>query len=260
MSWRYRTRRAASCGWWLAVALSGAGCAFGGLPEVAEIAGPSGPVPHRDASPLRVDDDSGASTGATATDAATDDAREKPGDAAPDSLPEAGELVTCAFVGQLVSFDLTKIVAGQASLAPTTKGPGVNAASLAIVGVTVAPTNGAMNATNWPMGGVDVTKYYSFSVTPPAGCRMTLTALTVDLKASSAGPAMAAMATSVDGYAALTSLAISSAGGSATVPLAGIRGVNGSVEIHVFGFNARSTVGTMRIENMLSLPGSLGPI
>lgn len=241
---------------WLLATIGGVGCAVG---SSADLADPLGPVPQRDggasqetdATLLGADGSSGANDGA----AAVKDASVVVPDAALDSAT-AGP---CAFAGQLVSFDLTKLAGVQANLAASAKAPGVTATALARVGVTVVSSSQAMNASDWSTGGVDSSKHYVFSVSPPAGCTLSVTVLAIDLKASSTGPTMVAVGTSVDGYAALANVAVTTAGGAANVPLAGIVAVSGSVEVHVFGFNAASSSGTLRIQNTLSLSGALGP-
>lgn len=245
---------------WLLTTFCAVGCAVGSGPDIAEGAGP-GPVPQRapldnDGAVPSLDDAAGTKD---AISAAPDAAPDAASDAGPDAAPDAGP-VTCAFTGKLVSFDLSKLVAGQAGLAASTSAPGVTAGSLTRAGVTAVSASGAMNSSNWPTGAVDTGKHYVFSVTPPATCTMTVTALALDLKASNTGPAMAAVGTSVDSYAALSNLVVTPAGGSTNAPLAGVSGVSGALEVHVFGFNAGTSAGTLRIENTLSVIGSLAPL
>ena len=114
-----------------------------------------------------------------------------------------------------------------------------------------------MNASDWPTGGADDTKHYVFTVTPPAGCSIKLTSLSIDLKASASGPSSAAVATSVDGFASMKPATVTTAGGASTVTLSGTS--SSAIEIHVLGYNASSSAGTMRIETTLSLTGQVTP-
>jgi hypothetical protein len=174
-----------------------------------------------------------------------------------ESGTDTGAPAVCTFTGELVSFDLTAATGTPATIAAAAKGPGVTATALKRVGVTATSSAGAINASGWPTGALDPSKHFAFSITPPPGCTLTATTLTLDLKASSSGPTQASVGTSADGYAHLESVALA-AGGATTVPLAGVSGVSGPVEIHVFGFAADATTGTLRIQNTLSLTGSLG--
>lgn len=247
---------------WLLAALGSAGCALGSSADVAE---GLGPVPQRDAAapPGAVLPGGGGPTRANDGGVdATDDAARAPETGAKDgAVPEAAvDSGPCSSTGTLVSFDLTSLAAGQTDLAASSTAPGVTAAPLARVGVTAVSSSGAMNSSAWSLGAVDTGKYYVFGVMPPSGCKMTITSLAIDLKASSTGPTSAAVGTSVDNYGALANVAVTTSGGSVNVPIAGISGASGAVEIHVFGFNAGSGAGTMRIQKTLSVVGSLGPI
>ena len=102
-------------------------------------------------------------------------------------------------------------------------------------------------------------EYVTFSVTPPPGCALSAASLSVDLKASPTGPASAAAATSADGFAALRAVPLAAAGGVAVVaPLGGK--ASGAVEVRIFGFDASSSAGTLRLQGTLALTGSLVPL
>jgi hypothetical protein len=248
----------------LLAALGGVGCAVGSSGDVAE---GLGSIPQRDGAAPSADvlpGDGGSSRANDGAVAANDGAASALDAGAKDAgvvVPEAAvDSGPCSFTGPLVSFDLTKLAAGQTDLAASSTAPGVTAASLARVGVAAVSSSGAMNSSDWSLGAVDTGKYYVFSVTPPPGCKMTMTSLAIDLKASNTGPTAAAAGTSADSYGALANFVVTTSGGSVNVPLAGINGTSSAVEVHVFGFNAGSSAGTMRIQKTLSVVGALGPI
>ncbi len=162
---------------------------------------------------------------------------------------------SCAFAGALVSFDLSGLSGSPADVSPSASAPGVTASVLKRAGVTAVSSSGAFNASGWPTGAVDKTKYFAFSVTPPAGCAITLTKLSLTLDASNTGPKSASVGTSADSYGVLRSAPITAA--AADVALSGIVGVSGPVEIRVYGFQAQSSAGTLRIDDALSLTGAL---
>ena len=172
---------------------------------------------------------------------------------------DASPTSACAFTGQLVAFDLDQAMGAQADLAPSSKVAGLGATPLRRGGVMTVPTNHAMNASDWPLGGIDLTKHFVFTVTPPAGCAVTASSLAVELKASGTGPASAAAGTSVDGFAARQSLA-ASGGGAAVVLFAAGTKTTAALEVRIFGFDASSSGGTLRLQGTLALTGTLGPL
>ena len=235
------------------VALVLVGCAVGSTGDTSD--DPTAPAPKLDAGkgtstptlpggddPLPPDEDAG-----TATDSSTPIV-----DAGKDSAPTSA----CAFTGELVAYDLTMVV-GTSDLAATSTGGKVSTTSLSRAGVTAVSSSQAMNASDWSLGAADPAKRYVFSVTPPAGCSIKLTSLSVDLKASGTGPTSAAVATSLDGFASMKTTTVTTAGGAATVSLSGT--ASSTIEIRVLGYDASSSAGTMRIQNTLSLTGQVTP-
>jgi len=251
-------------GLWLLTTITGVGCAVGSsadlgtdaLPATRKDEGPGDASMGSEAAAALVNggasvtSDGGASKGdGGASDASVDVAESGVDSAAPGA---------CAFAGELVSFDLAKLSGTPSTVAPTAVGPGVVATPLRRVGVTAASSAGALNSSGWPTGALDPAKHFAFSITPPSGCKLTATTLTIDLKASSTGPTQASVGTSADGYAHLEAIALVAAGGATSVPLVGGSGASGSVEVHVFGFAADATTGTLRIQDTLSVTGTLG--
>ena len=115
--------------------------------------------------------------------------------------------------------------------------------------------SGSINASGWPTTSTaNAADYFTFTVTPGAGCTVTLTTLAIDVKASSTGPATADVATSGDTFAKHTA---SFAGTSTpSVTLASPSGT-GPIEVRVYGYGASGASGTLRIENTLTLSGSV---
>jgi hypothetical protein len=76
--------------------------------------------------------------------------------------------------------------------------------------------------------------------------------LTIDLSSSGTGPHDAAVATSADAFAQTSSV-------SATVPTTATisASTSGNLEIRIYGFGATGSIGTMRVENTLSISGTL---
>jgi hypothetical protein len=158
--------------------------------------------------------------------------------------------------GALVTFDLSAESGSEASAAPKTSATGVTGGALSrAAGLTAVSGSGSINASGWPTTATaSAADYYTFTVTPAAGCAVTLSTLAVDASASGTGPSKGDVATSGDAFAAHTT---SFAGTSkTTVTLASPSGT-GPIEVRVYGYGASGSTGTFRIQNTLTLSGSI---
>ena len=110
-----------------------------------------------------------------------------------------------------------------------------------------------MNSSNWTTSPEsDPTKYYTFSITPPSGCALSVTSMAIDVLASATGPATAALGTSTDAFA--TNVMVSTS--AASSPLLSVTNAHGALELRLFGFSASAATGTMRIQNTMSITGA----
>lgn len=160
----------------------------------------------------------------TGGDASVNDAGSEglPGDSSATETGPGDSGSTCAdhgFAGALVTFDLSSQSGSETSAASTSSAAGATGGPITrSTGLTAASGSGSINSSGWSQGTTaDQSLYYTFTVTPAAGCTITLTSLAIDVKASSTGPASVQVGTSVDSYTALsTPIAGTSTG---TVPL-----------------------------------------
>jgi hypothetical protein len=158
------------------------------------------------------------------------------------------------FSGVLATWNLATQPGNETSAQSTTTAPGITSALLGrAVGLTAAAGTGSINSTGWATTAqADTTKFYTFVMTPPGGCSITVTTLAIDALASGTGPASASVATSADAFAHTTSIsttAPSQPAVTATLP--------GMIEVRVYGFAASATTGTLRIQNTLTVSGTL---
>src|SRR6267142_4684 len=160
-----------------------------------------------------------------------------------------------AFSGVLATWSFASQPGSQTSTPASNTALGVMAGSVhRSAALTAVSGASSINSSNWATTGMpDATKYYTFTVTPPGGCGMDLTSLAIDAKSSSTGPAMGNVATSEDSYGQAAAVATS----AASTPALAVSGATGMVEIRVSGFAATGTAGTMRVQNTLSISGSL---
>jgi hypothetical protein len=158
------------------------------------------------------------------------------------------------YVGVLATWSFASQPGNEISVAAEGTGTGVTAGVVGRSSGVIADAGSAsINSRDWATTATrDPTKYYTFSVTPPAGCSMSLTGMSIDAKASTSGPATAVIATSADGFSATTSVGTA---GTTTEVLS----VNapGAVELRVYGYGATKTTGTFRIASNLVLSGSV---
>ena len=160
--------------------------------------------------------------------------------------------------GTLAVWSFTTETGTQTQTAASMTATGVTAGAVSrSTGLVATSGMGSINSSMWSLSATnDGTTYYTFSVTPPAGCMMDLTQLAVATKASSTGPHSAAVGTSADAFAATTAAAATT---TATVTDAAlsVSGATGMIELRVFGWAATATGGTFRIQDTLTLTGTL---
>jgi hypothetical protein len=160
-----------------------------------------------------------------------------------------------AFAGTLATWDFTTEPGNQPSTAVKMTATGVTAGPIqrAPTLTTVAGAN-SINSSNWSTAAQpDTSKYYAFTITPPSGCTLSIATLALDAKASPTGPAMAAVATSINAFT--QPVAISTAVPS--TPSLATAAQSSMIEVRVFGFGAMATNGTLRLQGTLSIMGSL---
>jgi hypothetical protein len=164
---------------------------------------------------------------------------------------------TCAsaMTGTLAVWSFASETGTQAQTAASMTATGVTAGAVTrSTGLVATSGAGSINSSMWSLSATnDGTTYYTFSVTPPAGCAMDLTSLAVDTRASGTGPHSAAVGTSADAFAATVAITPTNAN---TAALA-VSGATGMIEVRVFGWAATATGGTFRIQNTLTLTGTL---
>ena len=161
---------------------------------------------------------------------------------------------TCtAATGTLVTYDFTGQPGNQTSTAAKSTMSGVSATALSrAAAVNAVSGANSINSSNWSTSGIDATRYYTFTVTPPSGCTLDVTSIAIDTKTSTTGPTGAALGTSADTFASTTSFALNTTA-TATLTASSAK----ALEIRVYGFDASSAAGTSRIENTLTVSGSV---
>lgn len=170
-----------------------------------------------------------------------------------DAMPSA----QCAMTGHgvLAAWDLTGQPGTQTSSAASMTLPGVTTLPLArSPALMSSPGQNSISASNWPSAAQpDRGSYFTLSISAPAGCTLSLSAIALDVSSSGTGPASAALATSQDGFAHDVPVSTSAPG---DVPLA-VSGAPGMIELRIFGYAASGSAGTMRVQNQVSITGEV---
>lgn len=192
---------------------------------------------------------------AMATERTANDANGSGTDGSPHDGPQGGGC-TMAKTGVLASWSFASQPGNQASTPAATSAPGLVAGDVTRAPALTAVTGtNSMNSATWPSATMlDSMKYYAVAVTPPGGCVLDLTSASIDAFASGTGPQSAVIAASTDNFA-LTKPVTTSAPSTPTITT--VTAAPGKVELRIYGYNASSTSGTLRLQNTLSLTGSL---
>jgi hypothetical protein len=169
--------------------------------------------------------------------------------------PQVTGSCSTPFSGVLATWDFTGAAGNQASTSASQSATGVSAGDAARSASLTAMTGAnSINSSGWATGASpDPTKFYTFGLQPPSGCSMTLTSLAIDTKASATGPSSASVATSDDGFTQSSDVNPN----AATAPALSVNASTAIVELRVYGYGASSASGTFRIQNTLTVTGSL---
>jgi hypothetical protein len=169
--------------------------------------------------------------------------------------PSGGGNCTMTFSGVLATWDFAGQPGSQTSSAAKSMAPGVTAGMVTrSSALTASAGTNSINSSNWPTAAqLGTTRYYTLSVTPPTGCSLSLASVAIDVAASSTGPTAAAVAASTDAFAQPASISTT----SPSTPSLSLSPSSSAVELRVYGYSAGATTGTMRVQNVLTVTGSL---
>ena len=235
---------------WLAVSLAGCATAVdpGAATDTSHDAGT-----HDAASSFTSDAGSTTKDAAASVDSgSSQDAAQQP------QQPDSGTTNTScgsAYTGSLATFDFSNEPGNQTSTPATSVASGLTAGDLSrSSALTATSGTSSINSSNWTTSQtLDSTRYYTFTLTPPSGCSLDLSSLSITTAASKTGPADAVIATSDDGFSSTVPFTV----GASDTPSVGVSGATNAVEVRLYGFGASSTAGTLRINSTLTVSGSV---
>jgi hypothetical protein len=214
----------------------GFGCATGGAPEA---------------------DDSTSHVDAAAGNTTHDADQHASADASHGSGSGSGS-GTCSspFSGVIATWDFTSASGSQTTTSSSNAANGVIAGDIGRSSQLVASTgSGSINSSNWSTSSSDdQSTYYTLSVTPPSGCSLSLSSMSIEAKASGTGPSSVEVGTSDDSFGSTSSITTA---GSTSTPALSVNGASDAVEVRVFGYGASGSNGTLRLSETLTLTGSI---
>lgn len=170
---------------------------------------------------------------------------------------------------QLVRYAMDGSVTTPTILDPdVTAGDVTAAAGLASVQFLTGVTAEALSASSWTVGAFNPasTDYLEFVVGPVSGSLLTLTAVELDSRVSATGPLNWQLRSSLDAFSAPLGIVTSLSRGSGNWDLnqrvdlgTAFADLAAPVTLRVYGYEAGSTAGTMRTDN-LEVFGSITPV
>lgn len=210
-------------------------------------------------------DDSGESDAGPDATADATDAGDASGASDASDASDAGEAsdasdasdASCAytFTGTLATYDFSGEPGNQVSTAASSSAAGLTAGAISRSSAITAELGAnSINSSDWATTTtLDATRYYTLTLTPPSKCALALTSISIETQVSGTGPADGAAATSSDGFSSKSTFTP----GSTTSVSLSVSGATTAVEIRIYGYDASGTAGTMRIENTMTVSGSL---
>ncbi|HEY1957560.1 MAG TPA: hypothetical protein VGH28_18200 [Polyangiaceae bacterium] len=197
--------------------------------------------------------EAGVDAAPDASEAGTDASADADADAAADADADAPSCAF-AFTGTLATWDFTGQLGTETSVAAASMASGMTASAITRSSGLVAQSGqNSINASGWPTGALDPTRYFTITLTPPSACALDLTSLGIDTKASGTGPTAAAAATSADAFASTSTFTPT----TVTNVSLSVNGATKAIEIRIYGYTSQSTQGTFRVENTMTLSGKL---
>lgn len=119
-------------------------------------------------------------------------------------------------------------------------------------GITGNAGNDRYNATAWTTSGLDLTDYFTFTLTPAANYKISLTSFEFTLQRSSTGPVNYALRSSIDNFTSdISTAAFPMTAALQTVALSGaaFQNITSAITFRIYGYNAGSNVGTASVND-----------
>lgn len=161
------------------------------------------------------------------------------------------------FSGTLATWDMDGASGSQTSTAVMSTAAGGTASALSRSSALAASSGAnSINSNTWSTSSSnDKSTYYTVTITPPAGCTVSVTGVSMPVQRSSTGPADGAVGTSADSFGSTTSFSPPTTSATLT-PSLSASDVSGQIEVRIFAWDASSTNGTMRISDSMTISGS----
>ncbi|MBY0263262.1 MAG: lamin tail domain-containing protein, partial [Phycisphaerales bacterium] len=162
-------------------------------------------------------------------------------------------------IGFTTANQLTGTVAGT---------PGTNIASGTLSrgsGITATSAANSLNSNGWDTTSLGLAisgnDYYSFTVVPASGFKMSITGITIRPQRSNTGPANLVVLSDNAGFGftasaptLYTTTTVPTSAADATFTVTGHNDLTGAVEFRIYGWGASAGTGTLRVQNATAAP------
>ena len=168
---------------------------------------------------------------------------------------------------QIITYSFTGSAGNEATFAADSQ-PGNAIAGDMGRGTGVSPSSaaGTFSANAWSTGGLDLDDFFTFSLTPNPGFKMTLTQVQMDERRSGTGIRDWSLRSSLDSFASDIGAVFSVPDNTSTrtdqsIDLTGglFDDLSSAIEFRVYGYNAEAGSGTWRLDNV-ELFGTITPV
>ncbi|MCE3016580.1 MAG: PEP-CTERM sorting domain-containing protein [Pirellula sp.] len=125
-------------------------------------------------------------------------------------------------------------------------------------GINGTDTNDRYNATSWNTSVIDLTAYFTFTLTPNTGNMISYESFQYQGQASATGPTTFAFRSSLDGFSANVGSANAN-GTTINLSSAQFQNVNSATEFRLYGWGATSSAGTFSV-NEFTFTGTVSAV
>lgn len=167
-------------------------------------------------------------------------------------------LVSCTSFAQVATYNFSGTPGNQASQPAASSAANVTASAITRgSGLTAMTGANSLNSNNWNSASQDANDYYEFTLTPSASYSLAISSLTINLQRSGAGPPnyLVSYTIGTGTETTITSGLLSTSANTALNPSITIN-TGQPVRFRIYAWGGTSALGTLRLNNTLSVNGS----
>lgn len=131
---------------------------------------------------------------------------------------------------------------------------GVTATGTAVYSAGEGGSGSAITRSGWSTTGIDLNKFYTFTVTPNSGVQMSLNSLAFAARRSPSGPQTIEVRSSLNYATPLSIFSLPTADVFSpllvSLPGTSFGNLTSPIEFRIYGYNAGGTTGSLRLDNV----------